>query len=269
MLYHLYLMEENAQKKPLNLYLIFAAIIMIILLILGYFNLGRPSAIPQAFFSKYQQQDILVKSTLPKMQFDYGTLSQQIQAQNASAAATVTKEDLVQSLRNKENTVAILRKTGELKILLSSVYDTTLREKIIKLFELLDQRNKKMQTVVETQTNIFTALRNHFGAIAVGEKGSGIPQNIDSVIQASQREMQSLLQLQTTIDVAYAEIVKLAGVDTTVSQTADSIRMSLSATPEIQPQITDFPTPSPAPTSAPTEIPASPSADSIATSSAN
>jgi len=260
-------MEQNREKKPINLYLIFAAIIIIILLILGYFTLIRPSTIPQAFFSKYQQQDILVKSTLPKMQFDYGTLSQQIQAQNASAAATVAKEDLVQSLRNKENTAAIQKKTGELKILLSSVYDTTLREKIIKLFELLDQRNKKMQTVIETQTNIFTALRNHFGALAVGEKGSGIPQNIDSVIASSQREIQSLLQLQTTIDVAYDEIVKLAGADTGVSQTADSIRMSLSATPEIQPQITDFPTPSPAPTIAPTEIPASPSAET-ATSSA-
>lgn len=255
-------------KKSLNLYLIFSAVVVIILLVIGYFTLLAPSSLSRTFFSKYHEQDEVVKQTLPKMQFDYGLLSEQIQAQNASAAATTTKEYLIQSLKNKENTGTIQKKTSELKILLASVTDVILKEKIIKLFELLNQRNKKMQTIIESQTNIFTALRNHFGSLAVGNKGVGIPQNIDSVIQASQTEIQTILQLQTTIDVAYEEIVKLAGVDTTVSQTADSIRMSLSATPEVPVTITDFPTPSPAPTIAPTEISASPSADS-ATSSAN
>lgn len=208
---------------------------------------------------------MLVKQMLPNMQFAYEPLSQEIQAKNASATATIAKQDLIQSLKNKKSMEPIHTKTGELKLLLASVTDTTLKEKTIKLFELVDQRNKKMQAVIEAQTNIFTVLRNHFGAIAVGKKANALPQNIDSVIQASQLEVQSLLQLQTTIDVAYDEIVKLAGVDTSVSQTADAIRMSLSATPEVQPTITDFPTPTITPT---VELTATPTASGSATPSA-
>ncbi|MBP9719400.1 MAG: hypothetical protein KBD46_02940 [Candidatus Levybacteria bacterium] len=261
-------MEEAIPKKQNHLYLIFAAVIVIILLVIGYFSLVAPSSLPKSFFSKYQEQDILIKQTLPAMQFDLAILSQQIQAKNASEAARLVKNDLIQSLKNRENSKVISKKMSELKILLASVNDTALREKIIKLFGLMDERNRRLQALIDTQTNVFTVLRNHFGALAVGKKADTMPQNIDSVIGASQIERQSLSQLQTSIDVAFEEIIKLSGVDTSTSQTADAIRMSLSTTPAKDPQITDFPTATPAPTLEPTEIPASPSATETATPSA-
>jgi hypothetical protein len=190
-------------------------------------------------------------------------------AKDASAAASFAKADLVQSLKNQDDMDDVQKTTTEMKLLLSQVTDATLREKITHLFDQLDERNKRMHAVISSQIDTFTVLRDHFGAISVGVKGPDIPQNIDTVIQGSQSEIQSISGLQTTIDNTYQEIVKLAGVDTTVSQTADSIRMSLSATPVKEPSITDFPTPTPTPTPEPTATPtASPSASPVASPSA-
>lgn len=262
---------EESLKKPLNMYLIFAVFIVLILLGIGYFTLLASSPIPTGFFSKYREQNTLSGQTLATTRFDYGPLSQQIQAKNASEAANISKQNLVQSLKNQQNMLVINKKTADLKTVLSSISDSTLREKTVKLFSLLDQRNKRLQSVIDTQVTIFTMLRNHFGALAVGEKGPDMPQNIDTVISASQTEIISVIQLQTTIDVSFDEIVKLSGVDTSISQTTDSIRMSLSVTPQKQPLITDFPTPTPAPTIEPTATTApdaTPSAEETATPSA-
>ena len=240
----------SASKNTTNLYLLFAGGVVIILLVIGYFAFFAKSAVPVAFFSLYQQEDTVGRQTIGKMQFNYSLIGQQIQAKNASEAARLAKEGLVQSLKNKDSVATVTKKTGQLKVLLSSVTDTTLREKVIKLFGLLDERNKRMATLIDTHITIFTTLRNQFGALSVGEKGQAMPQNIDTVIGATQKEVQAIGALQTTIDVAYQEIVQLAGVsdDINVSQTTNSIRMSLSATPEKQITITDFPTPTPTPT---------------------
>lgn len=261
-------MEDSTQKqKAPNLYLLFAAVVVIILLVIGYFTFFRSSPISQAFFSKYQQQDMIVKQTLPKIQYDYTGISQQIQAQNASEAARLVKDNLVQSLQNKKSSEDIIKKTGELKVLLTTVTDAALKEKILTLFTQLDERNKRMKTVIETQTNVFTVLRNHFGALSVGQKNQSMPQNIDSVIQATSEEVRAIVQLQTSIDVAFEDIVKLAGIDPNTFTTADAIKMSLSATPEQKPTITDFPTPTITPTLAVTPT-GSPSATPQASPSA-
>jgi len=248
------------EKKKFNLYIIFAGCILLFIVLFGYFTIFKSHAIPGVFFTLYREQDSIVSETIRNMQFDYGKLGQQIQAQNASEAANISKEGLLMALKNKEKEIVISTKTTELKLLLPSVSDSTIREKLLKLFGLLDERNQKMKTVIETQIRIMTTIRNEYAAVSVGEKGKGMPQNIDTVIAGSQKELQSIIQLQTTIGVAYEEIVSLSGGQQNIP-TADAIRMSLSATPiQNEPFITDFPTPTPAPTMAPTEIPASPSA---------
>jgi hypothetical protein len=259
---------ENAveEKKKVNLYLVFVAIVILIFLGVLYFQIFGQPAIPQAFFSSYNQQDITAKKAIQSVIFDYGAIGKAINAKDASGAAAFAKADLVQSLKNQDDMDDVQKTTTEMKLLLSQITDTTLREKVTHLFDQLDERNKRLHGVITSQINTFTVLRDHFGALSVGEKGPDIPQNIDTVIQSSQSEIQSISGLQTTIDSSYQEIIKLAGVDTTVSQTADSIRMSLSATPVKEPNITDFPTPTPTPTVEPTATPtASPSATPEAT----
>jgi hypothetical protein len=264
-------MEQTAAtKNTTNLYLLFAGLVVIILLIVGYFTFFAKSAIPQAFFLQYQQQDIIAKDVQGTMQFNYGLISQQIQEKNASQAAVLAKQGLVQSLQNKKKAEIMNKKSTNLKVLLASISDTTLREKVIKLFSLLDERNKRILAIIDTQISIFTSLRNHFGAVAVGEKGRDIPQNIDTVIQATQKEIQSVLQMQTNIDISYAEIVKLGGNQENISllEKTNLLKMSLSPTLGQQITITDFPTPTLAPTVVATPT-SSPSATPIATTSAN
>jgi hypothetical protein len=264
-------MEQSAtQKNGTNLYLLFAGIVSIILLIVGYFTFFAKSAIPQTFFLQYQKQHILATEVQSTMQFNYGLIGEQIQAKNASEAATLAKQGLVQSLQNKKKAEAVNERSDQLKVLLASISDTTLREKVIKLFSLLDDRNKRIVTLIDTQISIFTSLRNHFGAVSVGGKGSDIPQNIDAVIQATQKEIQAIVQLQTNIDIAYEEIVQLAGnkEDISVLEKTNLLKMSLSPTLGEQITITDFPTPTPAPTIAATPT-SSASAIPISTTSAN
>lgn len=262
-------MEETAQieKKQTNLYLFFAAAVVIILALLGYFYFFAPSPIPQSFFLAYKQQDAIARRVLTGVVFDYASLSKVIQSQDASAAAVLAKGNLVQSLKNESSIDTVEKKTTALKLLLVHITDNTLRGKTIELFTKLDERNKRLHAVSASQTDIFTALRNRFGALAVGGKAPEMAQNIDIVISATQTEIQAISQLQISIDVLYEEIVKLSGVDTSVSETVDLIKLNLSATPEMEPNITDFPTPTASPTLLPTEVPASDSA--TATNSAN
>ncbi|HVT62560.1 MAG TPA: hypothetical protein VHD33_03640 [Legionellaceae bacterium] len=243
--------KEQAGSKT-NLYVIFAAVLVVIVIGVGYYHFFGPSAVPDEFFSVYAYQDNEAKKTQQSMLFDYSAISKAIAAKDDAAAASAAKDDLIQSLKNQATMEDIQKKETDMKLMLSQVNDSTLRDKITNLIGQLDNRNNQMQTVISAQTNTFTVLRDHFGAAAVGSKGPDIPQNIDTVIQTSQATLQSIAQLQTTIDFDYDEIVKLAGVDTTVSQTADTIRMNLSATPQKDPTITDFPTPSPTPSLAPT-----------------
>lgn len=255
--------------KQTNLYLLFAALVVLILLVLGYFFFIAKSPVPSEFFTLYQEQDSLTKKAESGIVFDYALLSKAIQTKDATNAATLAKQNLIQSLKNQESSTQIQKKTASLKIISGQVNDNTIREKIIKLIAQMDQRNTKLAAVIRTQTNIMTVLSNHFGALSVGMKETQMPQNIDAVIQASQSEVQAITNLQMSIDVAYAEIIKLSGVDPTISQTADSIRMSLSATPEKQPTLTDFPTPTPAPTLPPTPTQAIASDSATASSSAH
>lgn len=261
--------QPQSEKSKTNLYVVLFAVFVVILFGIGYFHFFGPRAVPDTFFTVYQYQDTAAKKLLPAMVYDYSGISKAINAKDNAGAAEAAKKMLVQALKNQAASEDIQKKSTEMKLLLSQVTDSAIREKISNLFGQIDDRNKRISGVVTAQTGVFTVLRDHFGAAAAGMKGPDIPQNIDAVIQSSQREIQAISQLQTTIDFSYEEIVKLAGVDTTVSQTADSIRMSLSATPEVDPSITDYPTPTPTPSLAPTAVPtASPSASPEASSSA-
>jgi hypothetical protein len=264
-------MEDTEEKKTLNYYLIFAGVLVLIVLGYLYFQIFGQSPIPQEFFAKYNQQDTTAKKVLQSTLYDYGAISKAISAKDNAGAANFAKADLIQSLKNQDDIEDVQKTTTEMKLLLSQITDSTLREKVTHLFDQLDERNNRTHTLITSQTNTFTVLRDHFASQSVGVKGPEIPQNIDAVIQSSISEIQSINALQTTIDSAYQEIVKLAGVDTTVSQTADSIRMSLSATPVKDPTITDYPTPTPQPTEAPTATPqasASATPSPVASSSA-
>ena len=261
--------QTPTDKNQTNLYLMFALVLVLILGGLAYLFFFTKSPIPNAFFTKYQQQDTTAKTILSAIVYDYPALSKAIQSQDATGAAALAKQDLVQSLKNQTSLSAVRKKTAELKVVSGQITDNTLRDKVIKLMTLLDERNTKLSTVLGIQTNIFTVLRDNYGAFSVGEKANGVPQNIDSVIQGSQAQMQEVKNLQTTIDVGYDEIIKLAGVDPSVFQTVDLIKTNLSATPEKEPSITDFPTPTAKPTLAPTSTPIPEASSSAQTSTAS
>lgn len=267
-------MEEIASQSPKNnLYLFAAAIAIVFLGFVGYFYFSQANAVPEKFFSSYQKTDTLAKEIFQSSQFDYGKISMSIKNRDASEASALSKQFLIESMRNQKKEETLTKQTAVLKTTASDITDTLLKQKILKLFGLLDQRNRSFSDITQIHMSIHTTLRNYFGLLLAGGNPQGLPQNIDVVVQSSQQQLRTIEQLQAQIDAAYEEIVKLAGYTNSANVTVDTIKANLSKTPDYEPVITDFPTIMP-PTAIPTPTfmpaePSSSSADTVATVSAS
>lgn len=221
--------EEHDRKN--GLYIAFASIIGIGLVGFILFKVILQSPIPQIFLTTYQQQDTLAKKTLEQSVIDYNLLGEANKNENREQAAQIVAGYAKQVTSNTDRLDTLQRTTVNLKILSAKITSSTVREKVLKLFGMLENRNNRLQTVNKTQQEMFAALLQHYTATEQGQQAQ--LENIDQVIGATQNELKDINQLQFQIDSLFDEIIESAGVDRASLQASmQSIEATLSITPE-------------------------------------
>jgi hypothetical protein len=217
--------EDHDRKN--GLYIALASIIGIGLVGFILFKVILQSPIPQIFLTTYQQQNILAKKALQRAVIDYSLLSEAMKNEDKEQAVQIVTVYAKQVAENADRLETLQRTTLNLKILSAKITSTTVREKVLKLFTMLEDRNSRLQKVNKAQQEVFAALTQHYTAT---EQGKQVQlQNVDHVIAATQNELKDINQLQFQIDSLFDEIIASAGVDRASMQT---IEATLSVTPE-------------------------------------
>lgn len=259
--------SKNFWSKPITrvLFVVGVLLVIIVFIYLQYFS--HPN-LPPEFLSLYHDQDQRAKQVLQSSPFSFGQIGQHIQSNEFKEMNDLATKGLNQALTNTnrvdnlDKQLIVLRATG------ASITEPRISSKLMRLFSLIDSRNKQFREVVLLQQQVFTTMREFYVAQEAGQKVT-LPDSINQSINDINRDIQSASDLQLQIDTTYSGILDTAGLMFDAVDIQEGIRTSLTQTPNEEITVTDIPFPTP--TEGPVQGPqASPSAtiQPIASSSA-
>ena len=211
------------------------------------------NTIPQSFLDTYSQIDSQSKSLLASSVYDFAALNKANQEQDTASAYQFVASGVVQTKTNETQLGNIEAKTLQLKkTSLSSVSDS-LGKNILKLYNLLSQRNNMFESLFLDEAAFFSAMKTNYEVQAKGQQAQ-LP-DVNTMLSHIQQQLIAINNLNFQIDSVYQDILKASGNDrNSNNQTLPLGSSSLTVTPYkappqfLLPTLPPTPTPIPSPT---------------------
>lgn len=212
-----------------------------------YFQFASAASIPSDFLSLYHDQDQRAKQVLQTAPFAFGQLAEYMKNNDPKSAYDLTTKGMNQTLTNSNRVDSLHQQFIMLKASAAGVADTKISGKFLKLFSLIEDRNKQLRQLVILQKDVFSTLRQYYAALMAGQQVK-LPETVISSVDNVNRDIQAANDLQIQIDTAYSDLLSTAGLTAEQVTMEESVRGSLTKIPDVEVTVTDIPVNTPAPT---------------------